>query len=681
MVNKFLYEIIFHQISKCWSPIDLYLIFFNKHKFSVNQAVMSKITKWLPLPLVLVLLFVNPLSNEKENYALKFDGKKGCHIGSGYLDHLKVGTIELTFYYRSRSMRTLFSASSEKSSSKNLSINVVKGKIQYYDRFNSSSFTSTSSLHEGQFYTLSIVFAENGPKMYINGVHENLEFNFQGKSKTVGWFSDVLKQNQKNSYHLGVFKRPNEEKRHFTGGIREFRIYNKALSFDKGNTVALTREKHSSDLIVHYDFDFNGQSFLDRLKSIVSWSYVNQASSKGNGIPYSEDTQNRVLFHFYVLISICLLLLVFYFLDRKGPIFLTPKNYIKGFDGMRGISILLVLITHLGWTALIDINSSVDIRLKYLLSGTTGVNIFFTLSGFLITSILLKERQKRGSINFKVFYLKRFLRLLPPLVLFLSALLIFMYFGCIASNYKSIGYSFFYISNYIPKAIYSSELGSTWSLSVEEQFYIFWPFAVYLFRRNRNLLIFLFLTIAVCLLFLLARESSFFLQLLDFMNYKELSTKYFTNRWIFPAILTILMGCFAGILSLNKNFMGRLKAKSGLLFLVGILLFSCFIFIPSSLFGLGWFVQSIGTSILILYVLLNQESKFVALMEYKPIAFIGKLSYGIYIYQGLFLGTGPFTNGMTIQEYPLNIILTFLIAILSYVLIEKRFLLLKKKMV
>jgi len=623
---------------------------------------MRKIYHYFAFVVLFTILYASSDFSLKKISSLKFDGQKSHKVGEGFLDSLKYGSIEVVFYYRGGGLKTLFSASSETSLVRNLSINIVQGKIQYYDRANSSSFTSTTVLEKGKFYSLKIAFTKSGPKMYIDGVLENSKINFQDKSEKIGWFSDILNPFDKNSYQLGAFKRPGEEKRRLVGEIRELKIYNE------------------EELVVHYDFDNSAQSFPKYFKNIFfNPHYNNQANSNGDSIPFSEAGRENILFLIYALVSGCLLLLVFYLLEKKGAIFLTPKNYIKGFDGMRGISILLVFITHLGLLKFIQIDNAVDIRLKNLFSGTTGVNVFFTLSGFLITTILLKERQKKGNINFKLFYIKRFLRLLPTLILFLCALLLLMYFGYIVPNYKSIAYSFFYVSNYIPKAIYTSEIAATWSLSVEEQFYIIWPLTIYLFRKNRNLLIFIFVVITICLFFLLARRHSFFLNLIDFMNYGELSGKYYTVRWLIPAISTILMGCLVGIVSFNRGFMSKLKTKPAVLLVIGIILMANFLFIPPSIFILGWFIQSIGTSILILYILLNQESKFVALMEYKPIASMGKISYGLYIYQGLFLGTGPVKDGMVIQQYPLNILLTFLVAILSYVFIEKRFLLLKKK--
>jgi peptidoglycan/LPS O-acetylase OafA/YrhL len=81
-------------------------------------------------------------------------------------------------------------------------------------------------------------------------------------------------------------------------------------------------------------------------------------------------------------------------------------------------------------------------------------------------------------------------------------------------------------------------------------------------------------------------------------------------------------------------------------------------------------LQAIGFGILILWIFHNQKSKLVGWMEMKPIVYLGKISYGIYVFQGLFLLTGPGSE-LKFQQFPLNIIFTLGLAVLSYHLFEK----------
>src|ERR1035437_4011289 len=107
-------------------------------------------------------------------------------------------------------------------------------------------------------------------------------------------------------------------------------------------------------------------------------------------------------------------------------------KYIRGFDGLRAFSIVFVLITHLGFW----INHGIDnFEYSLVFKGSSGVYIFFALSGFLITSILLREKEKNGHINFKNFFIRRFLRLLPTLLIFYMVLFLLFYFRLLPANY------------------------------------------------------------------------------------------------------------------------------------------------------------------------------------------------------------------------------------------------------
>jgi peptidoglycan/LPS O-acetylase OafA/YrhL len=102
------------------------------------------------------------------------------------------------------------------------------------------------------------------------------------------------------------------------------------------------------------------------------------------------------------------------------------SSYIRGFDGLRAVSIVFVVLTHLGVYSMMPPGILSSSRFTMLVNGTTGVNFFFAISGFLITTILLKEKQTTGKIHFKNFFIRRFLRLLPTLLVFYLTILILM---------------------------------------------------------------------------------------------------------------------------------------------------------------------------------------------------------------------------------------------------------------
>ena len=153
-------------------------------------------------------------------------------------------------------------------------------------------------------------------------------------------------------------------------------------------------------------------------------------------------------------------------------------SYRPALDGMRGLAVVLVVLSH---------------SVRHTEGGGIGVQMFFTLSEFLITSLLLDERARTGSVSLPNFYARRALRLLPPLLIMraLVAALPNVYRtpldGHSMSRLITIPLALFYMANF--GNIYGEGMGylaHCWSLSVEEQFYIVWPVvALGLLRRGR----------------------------------------------------------------------------------------------------------------------------------------------------------------------------------------------------
>ena len=104
------------------------------------------------------------------------------------------------------------------------------------------------------------------------------------------------------------------------------------------------------------------------------------------------------------------------------------------------------------------------------------------------------------------------------------------------------------------------------------------------------------------------------------------------------------------------------------------------LYCPEQLLVVSPAIQSFGIGLFLIWIINNQKSKFIKVWNVAPLRYIGKISYGLYIYQGLFLGTGA-GGKILIQQFPLNIGLTIVAAILSFEFYEKRILKLKKKFV
>lgn len=157
-------------------------------------------------------------------------------------------------------------------------------------------------------------------------------------------------------------------------------------------------------------------------------------------------------------------------------------KHIKGLDGIRALSVSLVLVAHAGY--------------ENIVPGGFGVTVFFFLSGFLITTLLQKEFERSGSISYKNFMIRRFLRIIVPLYLVILLLLLLGYLNLYPSEYSWQGLisQLIFMTNYFK--IYGnpddliSGTGVLWSLAVEEHFYILFPLIFLFFiRRGRTQLI------------------------------------------------------------------------------------------------------------------------------------------------------------------------------------------------
>lgn len=179
------------------------------------------------------------------------------------------------------------------------------------------------------------------------------------------------------------------------------------------------------------------------------------------------------------------------FSNTFSNLFNRPKHNYKVIDGIRAIAILWVILFHV-WLFQLSMypnathgifNNPVFI---WITRGDLGVDLFFVISGFLIGTILFKEFKKNTALNFKKFYIRRFFRLIP---VYVFSMFIGIYFlkGTGIDNWQTAWTNLLYINNYVP----GSYLPWTWSLAIEEQFYIIIPFLIAfilpLFKRKRIL--------------------------------------------------------------------------------------------------------------------------------------------------------------------------------------------------
>ena len=356
---------------------------------------------------------------------------------------------------------------------------------------------------------------------------------------------------------------------------------------------------------------------------------------------------------------------------------MSSNTRIAGFDGIRALAVIFVVLQHLGVWQLADPSGFVHNKLAPLLSGGTGVQAFFILSGFLITLLLIKEKQTTGSVSIVSFMMRRSLRILPLYILFcFLATLAFLFLNKNVP-WKALGYAILYVYNFVPARDYVALLGHTWSLAVEEHFYLVWPlvFAAGFARGRKHLVavLALFVLLSLILHIVLARHP--------------VSSAFFISRWSFIAGSDIALGCIGALLVTSTRYRnaGASLFSSPLALVSGLLLFAntLYIGIDSWLLQnvvLGY-VRSAGILLIVLWMYQNQTSALVKVLELRALRYIGTISYGIYMWQGFFLSTGPtrLPNELWPPDQYIGFALLLVVAPLSYRYFEQPFLRLKKR--
>lgn len=330
---------------------------------------------------------------------------------------------------------------------------------------------------------------------------------------------------------------------------------------------------------------------------------------------------------------------------------------IKGLDGLRAISVLFVIMSHAeAWQALGITSGAV----RSALSAQTGVNIFFVLSGFLITYLLIKEKEATGKIDIISFIKRRALRIFPLYYLAIFFLMYMNYTGRANIPNCSFVYALTYTINFYPKECAYSAMSHFWSLSVEEHFYLFWPIIFCLGKR---------------VAMLMAGAVAIACVIIGTSLYPD-NQNYYMNRWTFPAMLPILAGCILAFICTIPSIVAVAKDKTS----SSILLVSIVFGVATPAFINSDVIWLFSVCMLVLYIFHNQESMLVKALEFKPLAVLGVISYRLYVWQGIFTGNGPYRSGGTFPPpVDIGVWLTFIVAPLSYVFFEKPIMRLKNR--
>jgi peptidoglycan/LPS O-acetylase OafA/YrhL len=328
------------------------------------------------------------------------------------------------------------------------------------------------------------------------------------------------------------------------------------------------------------------------------------------------------------------------------------QSYIPTLNGWRAIAVMLVIGSH---ASVMMQNSGTAVgsfAASIFSHAGIGVDVFFAISGYLICSLLLKEKSIDGTIDLPAFYRRRAFRILPALIGYLAAIGTLREAGILPT--VSIGEllsSLLFVRNYFDGSWYT---GHFWSLAIEEHFYIFVPVMLMVLSWKNSLRLAIAIAVACATIRLL--ESG----LPDLKV--EFRTEARLDAIMYGAIFALIVFRFRPAF---EHYL-TLPTVAGAVILA-ILLCYLLPYMP-----LRRTVLAMMMPVLIVYTTINYKSAFGQFLEWKPLQWVGKLSYSLYIWQMLFLVSGERAMPW-VQGFPISFVFIIGCASASYYLIERPF--------
>lgn len=356
----------------------------------------------------------------------------------------------------------------------------------------------------------------------------------------------------------------------------------------------------------------------------------------------------------------------------KSPIDFAPFSNLPALDGIRAVAVLSVMVFHLG--------TFVPEFGPLLGGGFLGVDIFFVLSGFLITCVLINEFSRTSTISLKYFYIRRVFRLVPAFWAYIIVLFLFGRFvlsaGEISATFGgwNVVFALTYLTNWrIALAGPIGHFNHTWSLSIEEQFYLLWPPVLIMLLRSQwgklRVVAVLGCLIAIIAAFRLWRAN----------NGAAFGELYFTTESRIDSLLT---GCLAGFLFMSASIRSRLSESKHFVYLAGLaVVVDAFLLYSArelEIFRWQLLVFEISTAVVILWVSTQPQGLPSRVLSTDSMRFVGRVSYALYLWHPVAYRIAyDFVPDLSVQ-IPAALTFAFGAAIASYYLIELPFLRLKK---
>ena len=340
-------------------------------------------------------------------------------------------------------------------------------------------------------------------------------------------------------------------------------------------------------------------------------------------------------------------------------------NYRPEIDGLRAIAVSSVILYHAQITLF---------GIKIFSGGFLGVDIFFVISGYLITSIIYKEIKKTGSFDFKYFYERRIRRILPVLLFVILTFIPFAWLFLLPISViefsNSIFYSLGFSSNlffHFNGLLYGAENNllipflHTWSLSVEEQYYIIAPFLIlYIFKNIKKY----FQLILIVLFFL-----SLFLAEYSSKNYPSISFYFIhTRMW------ELLIGSLLAFSEIKHGHRCNNKILNLTLPIVGtIILLFCFFLFNDNIYHPSFYTLIPITGTCFIIWSSNKKEIINQILSSKIFVGVGLISYSLYLWHYpvfAFSRITGFTDGLLHKKILLGLII-LLLSLISYFVVEK----------
>lgn len=348
-------------------------------------------------------------------------------------------------------------------------------------------------------------------------------------------------------------------------------------------------------------------------------------------------------------------------------------RHIPAIDGLRAVAVIAVLLYHLGFT--------------WIPGGFLGVDLFFVISGYVITRLLLDSIQRSGGLDLRGFYAARIRRLLPALLFMIISTALFVGVWAPEAIKRFLTDIPFVLTGTMNWALvyrhqdYFEAIGRppllqhTWSLAVESQFYLVWPLILLLVLKQFGKKMIPGAAIAIATV---SGGALLFLSLrLDATNSQRVSHVYFGTD---THSIGLFLGAALAVSWIPQNLSTKITKRAqdfvdgiGVVGLLGIV--SCFLFINESdatLYRIAFPLAGIfGCAIIV--SLVHPASRFAPLLSTKPILWIGERSYAIYLWHWIiFQVTRPTVDlaGATWALYALRILIVFALADISLRWIE-----------